>query len=306
MSLRDEPGAGGVGGRAAGSRTRRRRSGPPGRRRRRPSPQQRRDRDDQLVADVVAERVVDLLEVVEVEQDQRPLGAVLPAVVEVRAQRRSRTACRLASPVSGSWSARCASCSACRTRSVTSTTCERTSRRAPVAWSSSSATLVSARWRVLPSAAWPSQSAWLWPVGPAEHGAQVCVEGVGAGRREVGQPGADQLGRAPAERGGEGRVGPDHDPVGVGQHDAGGRLLEQAGGPVGGTGRDRSRRDLVLRRTRRRVVVTPPDPSRPARPATSAMAARACAASSVNGGNAMPTRPIRTSSAEGRTTRGEE
>ena len=66
---------------------------------------------DQLVAGAVAERVVDVLEVVEVEHQQprRARRSARPARRGARA--RARTLRRLSRPVSGSWSARWRSCS---------------------------------------------------------------------------------------------------------------------------------------------------------------------------------------------------
>ena len=105
---------------AASPRTRRRRAG----RSHRWSRSRRRTTaatsDDQFVAGVVAEGVVDLLEVVEVQHEQRtglPVagdGGDLPVRVSASKLR------RFASPVSGSWSARCWSWDSNRLRSVMS------------------------------------------------------------------------------------------------------------------------------------------------------------------------------------------
>ena len=65
-----------------------------------------RDVDDQLVAPAVPEGVVDLLEVVDVEHQRRPLLAVASDVGDVAVEFASKRR-RFSSPVSGSWSARC-------------------------------------------------------------------------------------------------------------------------------------------------------------------------------------------------------
>ena len=96
-----------------------------------PLAQQRRDATDELVAGVVAERVVDVLEVVEVEHEQRAARAVARDLGDWRSSSCSKRR-RLSSPVSGSWSASWRSSCSKRRRSVMSWICSRKCSGSPV------------------------------------------------------------------------------------------------------------------------------------------------------------------------------
>ena len=109
------------GGPRAGRRTRRRRAVTRCRRGAARRPRRVGGLPQEGVAGVVAEGVVDGLEVVEVEEEQRQRGASgRGAVVASACSMRSRSSARLASPVSGSWNAWCASWSSRALRSVMS------------------------------------------------------------------------------------------------------------------------------------------------------------------------------------------
>ena len=88
----------------------------------------------QAVARIVAERVVDVLEVVEVEEHDRDALAASDARASSACWTRLRNRLRLASSVSGSWKASWRSCSSSALRSLTS---RKLSARPAIAGSSS-------------------------------------------------------------------------------------------------------------------------------------------------------------------------
>ena len=106
---------------------------------------------EHLVAGGVAEAVVDRLEVVEVDEDDRRARAASRRARAAACRTRSANSARLARPVTGSWKAWWASCSSNALRSLTSRplstmprTCSSCSR---FVWRISNCSVVPSRWR---------------------------------------------------------------------------------------------------------------------------------------------------------------